>query len=91
MSDITKVASITRDFAEELDRARRLRQEFFSALRKAKSEFSLITDGFRTSEFDQWLQKTYGVKLEYDNMDNITSSYTVVDEKKFMLFTLKFV
>jgi hypothetical protein len=38
--------------------------------------------------FDKWLEQRYGIVPVYDHQGYITSSYTIVDEKKYMWLTL---
>jgi len=46
-----------------------------------------IGQGFLT--FDDYVREYYGVKLQYDG-DNVSLAYSVVDEKKHLMFLLKF-
>lgn len=40
--------------------------------------------------FNDWLYNVYGIKLNQDSYGNLTASYVVHDEQKFLLFTLKY-
>jgi hypothetical protein len=40
-------------------------------------------------EFEDYLEKHYGIRMNVVN-GNITDGYQVVDEKKFLVFLLKF-
>lgn len=41
------------------------------------------------SGFFNWMQRKYGVKLEFID-GHISGAYTVVNDNKFLLFTLKY-
>ena len=56
-------------------------------IRKARSEF----DGEKLdTSFFKWLIEKYGIKLRIGDGDTIDLNCDIVDEKKYMLFLLKF-
>ena len=61
----------------------------FIRLRKCKEEYDRLADavpvgqGFLT--FEDFVREWYGVKMKFDCLD-----YTIVDEKKYTVFLLKF-
>lgn len=61
-------------------------------LRLAKEDYYGIYDRLTetTPEFYDHLQKQYGLKLDFDSGGNISDTYQIVDEKKYMLFILKY-
>ena len=65
----------------------------FVRLQRVKTEWDDLAravpvgQGFLT--FYDYVKEYYGVKLEFDG-DNVSLKYTVVDEKKYMVFVLKF-
>ena len=67
--------------------------QHFLRLQRVKNEWDALAEavpvgqGFLT--FDDYVREYYGVKLEYDG-DNVSLSYSVVDEKKHLMFVLKF-
>jgi hypothetical protein len=44
---------------------------------------------FDAWDFEEWLEKTYGLKLSLLN-GNITDKYEIIDEKLYIMFILKF-
>lgn len=67
--------------------------QHFLRLQRVKNEYDALADavpigrGFLT--FYDYVKEYYGVKLIYDG-DNVSLSYSVVDEKKHLVFVLKF-
>ena len=67
--------------------------EHFLRLQRVKNEYDdlaravPIGQGFLT--FYDYVKEYYGVKLQSDG-DNVSLAYSVVDEKKYTMFLLKF-
>lgn len=67
--------------------------QHFLRLQRVKNEWDELADavpigqGFLT--FDDYVREYYGVKLVYDG-DNVSLAYSVVNEKKHLMFILKF-
>jgi len=67
--------------------------QHFLRLQRVKNEYDILAravpigQGFLT--FDDYVREYYGVKLQFDG-DNVTLAYSVVDEKKYTMFLLKF-
>ena len=67
--------------------------QHFLRLQRVKNEWDALArevpigQGFLT--FDDYVREYYGVKLVYDG-DNVSLAYSVVDEKKHLMFVLKF-
>jgi len=65
----------------------------FLRLQRVKNEYDALAhdvpvgQGFLT--FYDYVKEYYGVKLQFDG-DNMSLEYTVVDEKKYTVFLLKF-
>ena len=65
----------------------------FVRLQRVKTEWDDLAravpvgQGFLT--FYDYVKEYYGVKLEFDG-DNVSLKYTVVDQKKYTVFVLKF-
>jgi hypothetical protein len=65
----------------------------FLRLQRVKNEYDTLArdvpvgQGFLT--FYDYVKEYYGVKLEFDG-DNVTLAYSVIDEKKYTVFLLKF-
>jgi hypothetical protein len=78
------------------------RWQWWEALRKANKEFnSLQDDEFKFKElnsleqaefikFDEWMKDAYGVKMHYDHDGNLTATYTVINEEKWLRFVLRY-
>jgi alpha-D-ribose 1-methylphosphonate 5-triphosphate synthase subunit PhnI len=67
--------------------------DHFLRLQRVKNEYDALAhdvpigQGFLT--FYDYVKEYYGVKLEYDG-DNVSLAYSVVNEKKYTMFLLKF-
>jgi hypothetical protein len=74
----------------EYSKQRRL--EHCHRLRLAKQDYYGVYDRLTetTPDFYHHLQQQYGIKLGLDSGGNITDTYQILDEKKYMLFLLKY-
>ena len=67
--------------------------DHFLRLQRVKNEYDALAQdvpigqGFLT--FDDYVKEYYGIKLEFDG-DNVSLAYSVVNEKKYTMFLLKF-
>ena len=67
--------------------------QHFLRLQQVKNEYDALArdvpvgQGFLT--FDDYVREYYGVKLQFDG-DNVSLAYSVIDEKKHLMFILKF-
>ena len=67
--------------------------QHFLRLQRVKNEYDDLArdvpvgQGFLT--FDDYAKEYYGVKLQFDG-DNVSLAYEVIDEKKYIMFVLKF-
>ena len=67
--------------------------QHFLRLQRVKNEYDELAravpigQGFLT--FDDYVREYYGIKLQFDG-DNVTLAYSVIDEKKYVMFILKF-
>jgi hypothetical protein len=67
--------------------------QHFLRLQRVKNEYDTLArdvpigQGFLT--FDDYVREYYGVKLQFDG-DNVSLAYSVIDEKKHLMFILKF-
>ena len=67
--------------------------QHFLRLQRVKNEYDELAravpigQGFLT--FYDYVKEYYGVKLQFDG-DNVSLSYQVIDEKKYLMFVLKF-
>lgn len=74
---------------------RKNRWDYWAALKKARIDFmkdiSDLSGQFDAFDFDNWLEHNYGFKINVTSTDGtITDSYVVVDEKKYLIFLLKY-
>jgi hypothetical protein len=82
-----------RDTAARLDTIIGGETQHFLRLQRVKNEYNELAQavpigqGFLT--FYDYVKEYYGVKLEYDG-DNVSLAYSVVDDKKYTVFLLKF-
>ena len=67
--------------------------QHFLRLQRVKNEYDALArdvpvgQGFLT--FDDYVQEYYGIKLQFDG-DNVSLDYSVINEKKYTMFLLKF-
>jgi len=70
---------------------RKNRWNYWEALKKVRREYqeqNKYTE-FDAYDFEDYLEGKYGVKMNIVN-GNITDGYQIVDEKKYLIFLLKF-
>jgi len=72
----------------EIDR-RKNRWNYWEALKQVRKEFMAQNKEFDAYDFEDYLIGQYGVKMNIVN-GNITDGYEIVDEKKYLIFLLKF-
>ena len=72
----------------EIDK-RRNRWNYWEALKKVRKEYMLQNKEFDAYDFEDYLIGQYGLKMNIVN-GNITDGYEIVDEKKYLIFLLKF-
>lgn len=68
---------------------RRNRWNYWEALKKVRKEFVAQNKEFDAYDFEDYLIGQYGIKMNIVN-GNITDGYEIVDEKKYLIFLLKF-
>lgn len=68
---------------------RRNRWNYWEALKKVRKEFMAQNKEFDAYDFEDYLVGKYGVKMNIVN-GNITDGYKIIDEKKYLIFLLKF-
>ena len=72
----------------EIDK-RRNRWNYWEALKKVRKEYMEQNKEFDAYDFEDYLVGQYGLKMNIVN-GNITDGYEIVDEKKYLIFLLKF-
>jgi hypothetical protein len=72
----------------EIDK-RRNRWNYWEALKKVRKEYMEQNKEFDAYDFEDYLIGQYGVRMNIVN-GNITDGYEIVDEKKYLIFLLKF-
>lgn len=65
------------------------RWNYWEALKKVRKEFMAQNKEFDAYDFEDYLIGQYGIKMNIVN-GNITDGYEIVDEKKYLIFLLKF-
>ena len=68
---------------------RRNRWNYWEALKKVRKEYMAQNSEFDAYDFEDYLLGQYGLKMNIVN-GNITDGYEIVDEKKYLIFLLKF-
>jgi hypothetical protein len=72
----------------EIDR-RKNRWNYWEALKKVRKEYMEQNTQFDAYDFEDYLVGQYGLKMNIVG-GNITDGYEIVDEKKYLIFLLKF-
>ena len=72
----------------EIDR-RKNRWNYWEALKKVRKEYMSQNKEFDAYDFEDYLTGQYGLKMNIVD-GNITDGYEIVDEKKYLIFLLKF-
>ena len=72
----------------EIDK-RKNRWNYWEALKKVRKEYMTQNTEFDAYDFEDYLVGQYGLKMNIVN-GNITDGYEIVDEKKYLIFLLKF-
>ena len=68
---------------------RKNRWNYWEALKKVRKEYMAQNKEFDAYDFEDYLLGQYGLKMNIVN-GNITDGYEIVDEKKYLIFLLKF-
>ena len=68
---------------------RKKRWDYWAALKLVRREYMEQNKEFDAYDFEDYLIGQYGVKMNIVN-GNITDGYEIVDEKKYLIFLLKF-
>jgi len=67
-------------------------QTHLRQLTSAREEFSSLYEGkmyIQWEKFYEWLQEVYGIKMTMTEGGMLTLDYEVLDEAKYLVFTLK--
>jgi hypothetical protein len=70
------------------------RNRYWSAIRDMRQEymeeFKGIYDLTNRPTVHYWAEEKYGFRMEVDGEGGYTAKYDVIDDKKFMLFQIKY-
>jgi hypothetical protein len=77
------------DDDDPLIKQRKNRWNYWEALKKVRKEYMEQNKEFDAYDFEDYLIGQYGLKMNIVN-GNITDGYEIVDEKKYLIFLLKF-
>lgn len=76
-----------------MNKAREHRNEWWRLLRILKDEYSQavndVAGQFDVDTFDVFIERNFGVKINYDQQGNITGDYDIVDKNKHLLLLMK--
>lgn len=89
---MTKISKDFQDYDDEDPQKefRENRWNYWSNLRKLKQEFYIETQSRDPVQYLKWLENKYGFKVGTDFEGNFTDSYKIVDEKKYIVYVLKY-
>jgi hypothetical protein len=77
------------DDDDPLIEQRKKRWDYWAALKLVRKEYMLQNKEFDAYDFEDYLIGQYGIRMNIVN-GNITDGYEIVDEKKYLIFLLKF-
>jgi len=81
------------DDDDPLIEQRKRRWDYWAALKLVRKEYmqdiSDLGGQFDAFDFEDYIKENYGIKMNIVN-GNITDGYDIVDEKKYLIFLLKF-
>ena len=77
------------DDDDPLIKQRKNRWNYWEALKQVRKEYMLQNKEFDAYDFEDYLVGQYGLKMNIVG-GNITDGYEIVDEKKYLIFLLKF-
>ena len=69
---------------------RKKRWDYWSVLKKIRVEYMEHNKEFDAYEFEDYVNSKYGLQMNIVN-GNITDDYEITDEKKYLIFVLKYV
>jgi hypothetical protein len=87
MATIPKIQDYDDD--DPLIEQRKKRWDYWAALKLVRKEYMSQNKEFDAYDFEDYLVGQYGIKMNIVN-GNITDGYEIVDEKKYLIFLLKF-
>jgi hypothetical protein len=68
---------------------RQARWDFFEVCKLLRKEYMKEQTEFHAEDFVDWVRDKHGLALEL-NATGITDNYIIVDEKKYIVFKLKY-
>lgn len=68
---------------------RKARWDFWKVLKQLREEYMKDQAEFHTEDFVDWMRNHHGIALEL-NATGITDKYIITDEKKYIVFKLKY-
>jgi len=81
------------DDDDPLIEQRKRRWDYWAALKLVRKEYmddlKAIDGQFDAFDFEDYIEENYGIKMNIVN-GNITDGYKIMDEKKYLIFLLKF-
>ena len=77
------------DDNDPLIEQRKKRWDYWAALKLVRKEYMAQNKEFDAYDFEDYLIGQYGIRMNIVN-GNITDGYEIVDEKKYLIFLLKF-
>jgi hypothetical protein len=77
------------DDDDPLIEQRKRRWDYWAALKLVRKEYMAQNKEFDAYDFEDYIIGQYGIRMNIVN-GNITDGYEIVDEKKYLIFLLKF-
>ena len=80
--------NLCREIDAKLIDSRRARNNYWSVLMRLSSLYK--SAGSPGDDFESWVRDQFGFEILRDGWDMYTAEYKVVDDRKFLLFRLKY-
>lgn len=81
------------NFQGWVDDHHRRRNEYWQKLQMARADWfnnTVETEHPSTDAFYYFMQHKWGIKMNLDSSKNITASYQIIDESKYLMFLMKY-
>jgi hypothetical protein len=92
-SDMKRYRSLSAEFKKiksEISETNKV-YNLWRTLKKVRGEYDVIFEGiFPETSFIEFVEANYGIRLTFNDEGNICPDFTIVDERKYLIFTLKY-